>query len=215
MKPEKITAAMQQLTTDRVAEIKAEKLRLRAMLLARRQAETKSRLEALSEIIRRRLEELPLWKNCRFPFIYISSKPGEVDTHRLIENAFASAKRVCVPVLEKGSDNLKVVEIESLDNLSPGSFGILEPSAAARRSVAPTEWDLAVVPGIAFDRSGHRLGFGRGYYDRLLAETQATALALAFGFQVTEPFPTMPQDIDMDLILTENETIETGAEKRQ
>jgi len=206
---------MQKLTSDRVAEIKAEKLRLRTMLLARRQTETKSRLEALSEIIRRRLEELALWRNCRFPFIYISSKPGEVDTHRLIESALAAAKRVCVPVLEKGSDNLKVVEIESLDNLSPGSFGILEPSPAARRSAAPTEWDLAVVPGIAFDRFGHRLGFGRGYYDRLLAKTQAPTLALAFGFQVIEPFPTLPQDIDMDLILTENQTIETVAEKRK
>ena len=213
MKPEKTTAAMQQLTSDRAAAIKAEKHRLRTMLLARRQAETKNRLEALSEIIRRRLEELPLWRNSRFPFIYISSLPGEVDTHRLIENALAAAKRVCVPVLEKGSIHLKVVEIENLDNLSPSSFGILEPSAAARRSVAPTEWDLAVVPGIAFDRFGHRLGFGKGYYDRLLAETQAPTLAFAFGFQVIETFPTLPQDIDMDLILTENETIETGASK--
>ncbi len=204
---------MQKLTEERVASIKAEKHRLRTMLLALRQAESRSRLETLSETIRRRLEEHPLWRNSRFPFIFIGSKPGEVLTHRLIENALAAAKKVCVPVLETGSTDLKAVEIESLDNLTPGPFGILQPPTAGS-FVDPKQWDLSVVPGIVFDRDGHRLGFGKGYYDRLLAETRAPALAPAYGFQVIETFPTLPHDIDMDLIVTENETIETGAQKR-
>jgi len=197
--------AVQELTGDQVARIKAEKHRLRTMLLARRRAEDPGRLKALSQRIRRRLEEHPLWRDSRFPFIFISSKPGEVDTHRLIENALASGRRVCVPVVEKGSTRLKVVEIENLDNLEPGPFGILEPPEAARsRLIKPSQWDLAVVPGVAFDRHGHRLGFGKGYYDRLLAEKQAPALAPSFGFQVIDPFPTLPRDIDMDLIVTES-----------
>jgi 5-formyltetrahydrofolate cyclo-ligase len=198
---------MQELTSERIEEIKGGKNTLRKAMLALRKAETQKRLDVLSERIRLRIEKLALWNNSRFPFIYISSKTGEVDTHRLIEDALASGKRVCVPVMKQGSSILKVVEIANLDNLITGQYGILEPSPGSHPYLGPEKWDLAIVPGVAFDRQGNRLGFGKGCYDRVLEGKKAPALAPAFGFQVVEPFSTLPHDIPMDLIVTEIETI--------
>ena len=202
-----IDNAMQELTDRRIEEIKAEKNKLRKTIFSLRKEEPRERLDQLSDRIRLRIEHLSLWKDSRFPFIYISSKTGEVDTHRLIEDALASGKRVCVPVMEKGSSILKVVEISSLDNLITGQYGILEPPPGSHRYLCPENWDIAIVPGLAFDRQGSRLGFGKGCYDRALAGKNAPALAPAFGFQVVEPFTTLPHDIPMDLIVTESETI--------
>jgi len=189
--------------------IRQEKQRIRKLLLEERKARDQGKLSALSFLIRRRVEEHPLWRACAFPCIYISSKPGEVETITLIRNALAQGKRVCVPVIEPGNEDLYTVEIDNLDNLVSGHFGILEPAANEnhiRRIDSP--WDLAVVPGVAFDRFGHRIGFGKGYYDRFLARAKAPKLALAFSFQVVSPFETLPYDVRMDLILTEKETIE-------
>jgi len=164
----------------------------------------------LSARIRRRLEEHPLWRSSTFPCIYVSSKHGEVETHSLILGALSQGKKVCVPVTEPRNKSLYLVEIKGLDNLVPGHYGILEPPLDQRSPRVESGWDLIVVPGVAFDHLGHRLGFGKGYYDRLLAEVQVPKIALAFSFQVVEPFETLPHDVDMDLILTENETIQPG-----
>lgn len=179
-------------------------------MLSRRRAQDLSELAALSEKIRLRLEKHPLWLNSRFPCIY-HSMADEADTRALIRGALASGKQVCMPVIEGESGDLKLVEVTGIDNFEPGPFGILEPPAAGRKYVAPESIDLAIVPGIAFDRQGHRLGFGKGYYDRLLAVLEkkpVPALALAFGFQLVERIPTLPHDIRMDLIATESGIIE-------
>ena len=165
-------------------------------------------LAELSERIRLRLEEHQLWRTSRFACIYISSKPGEVDTQGLIHSALEEGKRVCVPVIEPENAELALVEINSLDNLEPGYFGILEPPNGVRQPLDSIDWDLAVVPGIAFDRLGHRIGFGKGYYDKLLAAKDSPKVGLAYNFQVVEPFETLPHDVAMDLIITENETIQ-------
>ncbi|MBN2290557.1 MAG: 5-formyltetrahydrofolate cyclo-ligase [Candidatus Glassbacteria bacterium] len=192
---------------ERVEKIKAEKQRIRTSMLERRRSEPESSLMALGEAIRRRVEETSVWRQCRFPFIFISSKPGEVDTRRLIGDALASGRRVCVPLVGQGRPDLEVVEISGLDNLVAGRYGILEPPPGSYSPVGPGEWDLAVVPGVAFDRRGHRLGFGKGYYDRVLAGRRAPALAPAYGFQVVEPLPVLPHDVPVDLVVTESETI--------
>ena len=77
-----------------------------------------------------------------------------------------------------------------------------------RQPLDSIDWDLAVVPGIAFDHLGHRIGFGKGYYDKLLAAKDSPKIGLAYNFQVVEPFEPLPHDVAMDLIITENETIQ-------
>ena len=191
-------------------EIREKKALLRNKILRLRSSADPGTLAALSERIRLRLEDHPLWIDSRYACIYISSKPGEVESHGLIRSALAKGKRVCVPVIDPKDAGLGLVEIHGLENLRPGYFGILEPSDGVRRPLDSIDWDLAVVPGIAFDRLGHRIGFGKGYYDRLLAARNSPKIALAFSFQVVEPFETLAHDVVMNLIITENETIKTS-----
>ena len=189
-------------------EIREKKALLRNKILRLRSSTDPGTLAELSERIRLRLEDHPLWTDSRYACIYISSKTGEVDTQGLIRSALASGKRVCVPVIDPKDAGLGLVEIHGLENLRPGCFGILEPSEGVLQPPDSINWDLAVVPGIAFDRLGHRIGFGKGYYDRLLAVKDFPKVALAFSFQVVEQFETLAHDVAMNLIITENETIE-------
>jgi len=189
-------------------EIREKKALLRNKILRLRSSADPGMLAELSERIRLRLEEHPLWIDSRYACIYIGSKPGEVDTQELIRSALANGKRVCVPVIDPKDAGLSLVEIHGLQNLRPGFFGILEPADGVRRPLDSIDWDLAVVPGVAFDRLGHRIGFGKGYYDKLLAAKNSHKVGLAFGFQIVEPFETLAYDVAMDLIITENEIIQ-------
>jgi 5-formyltetrahydrofolate cyclo-ligase len=189
-------------------EIREKKALLRKKILQLRSSTDPGTLAELSERIRLRLEEHQLWRTSRFACIYISSKPGEVDTQVLIRSALEEGKKVCVPVIDPEDAGLGLVEIDRFDNLQPGYFGILEPSNGVRQPFDSIDWDLAVVPGIAFDPLGHRIGFGKGYYDKLLAAKDSPKVGLAFSFQMVEPFETLAHDVAMDLIITENETIQ-------
>jgi 5-formyltetrahydrofolate cyclo-ligase len=96
-----------------------------------------------------------------------------------------------------------------MDELAIGMYKILEPKSALRlhpnKQVQATELDLIMVPGVAFDRTGARMGHGKGYYDKLLqhARLDAPLAALAFECQLFPEIPTAPHDIFMDMIITE------------
>jgi 5-formyltetrahydrofolate cyclo-ligase len=112
-----------------------------------------------------------------------------------------------VPYCE--ADELELFQLEHLDELAPGAMGILEPRLELRRcfdrKVVPVDLDLIVTPGLAFDRRGGRLGYGKGYYDRLLHQIRAdaTKLAVCFECQLVPEIPLLPHDIRMDVLVTE------------
>ncbi len=199
--------ALESSSSDSRDPVRMAKDVLRRTVLDRRAAQTPERLELWSREVWSRLEELDLWQNCLFPCIYISAKPGEVDTHGLIRRALDSGKRVCVPLTRRGDPELEIVEIIRLDPLVPGPFGLLDPAPENRKPLLMPAWDLVIAPGLAFDRLGHRVGFGRGYYDRLLECRLVPAAALAFSFQIVPDFAVSPGDIDMDYVVTEQEVI--------
>lgn len=118
-------------------------------------------------------------------------------------------KSVVTPKVISASHQLEHYLLPHFEALMPGAFGILEPSAAhgAVRLEALHEIDLIIVPGLAFDRKGHRLGYGGGYYDRLLAELDATKMALAFAAQIVEAVPAEAHDERVDFVVTEEEII--------
>ena len=111
-------------------------------------------------------------------------------------------------------DDLHVFRIQSMDQLQPGAYGILEPKEELRNDpeaqLSADRLDLIVTPGVAFDRQGGRIGHGKGYYDRLLARKglQTLTVALAFGCQVLDQVPMNAHDIPMDHLVTEDEWIE-------
>jgi len=121
--------------------------------------------------------------------------------------AWARGARVAVPWRE--DDVLALFAVAGPGELEPAGFGLLEPSEAVRRepgrAVDPASVDLVVVPGLAFDRRGGRLGHGRGYYDGLLPRCpdRAPRVALAFECQVVDAVPMGPRDQPMDLLVTE------------
>lgn len=139
---------------------------------------------------------------------YVSVR-NEVHTHSLIDFARVSGKRVAVPV---ALPNRMLVhrEIRSLAELKPSTLGLLEPSGETSRVVPPEAFDVIVVPGLAFDRAGNRIGFGAGYYDRFLSLTPAIKIGLAFDFQLFDRLPADDRDVAMDLVITESEIHTTG-----
>ena len=128
--------------------------------------------------------------------------PQEVQTTRIIAQARVWQKRVAVPVVQGNS--LAAVELpDDPAQLQRGRFGILEPSGT-QVVIPPEEIDCVMVPGVAFDYRGGRLGFGKGYYDRFLSRLPTTyRCGLAFGIQVVPYVPQTSHDVCMHGIVTE------------
>lgn len=136
----------------------------------------------------------------------------EVETSCLIAGAWTRPMRTVVPYCV--GDELRFVEILSEHDVEAGTFGVREPKPEFRQSrgVAVAEIDAIVVPGLAFDWRGYRLGYGRGYYDRTLREKRSDALAVgvAFDCQLVDRVPCEPHDMRVDWIVTETQTICCG-----
>lgn len=141
---------------------------------------------------------------------------SEVNTFPLIQAALEQSKRLAVPLCQPEGQSLLAAEISDFPgDLRPGTWGILEPRPEALRPVAPELLDLVLVPGVAFDRSGNRLGYGAGYYDRFLATLRpgARTIALAFAEQiVTDVYP-QAHDRPVDMVITDQEIIEPGKDE--
>lgn len=183
-----------------------EKARFRREGLARRDAE--SDREGKSATIAERVRDFNAFRRAQVVCAYVGVR-SEVATLPLLEEVWGAGKRVVVPVV--AGDTLALIRIVSAAELSPAAFDLLEPTAAVRqrtdRRVQPAEVDLFLVPGVVFDRRGGRIGYGKGYYDRLLARTRAGAvtLGLAFESQVVHTVPMGPKDVHLQYLATERE----------
>ncbi|TFH66780.1 MAG: 5-formyltetrahydrofolate cyclo-ligase [Gemmatimonadales bacterium] len=137
---------------------------------------------------------------------------SEVATIPLIVSALAAGRTVVVPWVD--GDDIRLSRLDRLDELVSSGFGLLEPTVEIRtdpsRRVAPEVCEVFLVPGVAFDREGYRLGRGRGYYDRLLSQVPPAVfrIGLAFECQLVESVPREDHDQRMDLIVTEQRTYE-------
>ena len=138
----------------------------------------------------------------------------EVETAELIAELLQEGRRVVVPVhLHGTAQPLVFAEIHSLAEMVRGPFGILQPPRAAARLVPTAAIPLFLVPGLAFDPAGRRLGYGLGCYDRAFADAAPGALkvGLAFEVQILESVPADPHDVPMDFVVTENRVIPAAA----
>jgi 5-formyltetrahydrofolate cyclo-ligase len=133
----------------------------------------------------------------------------EVDTSKILAASFEAGKRVLYPAL---CDKQMVFRlVKGLDSFQEGAFGILEPCTTGAEHQAD-EADLIIVPGVAFDRSGHRIGYGKGYYDRFLQHPGRKARLVGFchDFQlIDKAIPADSHDIQMDIIVTDRRIIHT------
>ena len=167
------------------------KTALRKALLSFRKAVKCERL-CLTELLK--YQE---FSRAKTVFCYVSAH-GEVETHLLLEELLKE-KRVVVPYCTDSSGNMICVEIHSLSDLKEGRFGILEPEKA--EPFPKEKIDFAIVPGIAFDKNGYRLGYGKGYYDRFLADISPFKIGVCQKEFLKETLPHDDFDVKMDDVL--------------
>lgn len=185
------------------------KTELRAMGLASRRAIPPPRVKELSTVIQENLSRLGDFRAARRIASYVS-KEDEVQTGAIIEAALAEGKSVAVPKVDTATDELLFFEIENLRDLSPGHFGILEPQGVGR-PLRLDETDAILVPLVAWDGRGYRIGYGGGYFDRALAQRGASvAIGLAFESQGVPRIPESPTDVKLDVLVTEKRVLRFG-----
>lgn len=136
---------------------------------------------------------------------FYSSVRSEVSTKLVIEKALAGGKEVYLPRVKEDSDGVDFVRVTGLEGFKKGSYGILEP--VGDDVMDPGELDLIVLPGVAFDESGARIGYGKGHYDMTLEKVTCKKIAFAFEQQIVEKIETEPHDVNMDLVITEKRII--------
>jgi len=132
----------------------------------------------------------------------------EVHTHELLRAMLAEGRRVCVPSFDVAGQRYICSELKHFDwDLREGNMGILEPRHEVIRPVRADKMDAWLVPGLAFDEHGNRLGRGMGYFDRLLCGARGVKIGLAYDFQLMEEVPSEPHDVRLDFIVTETRVI--------
>lgn len=172
---------------------------------------SKAEVLAKSEEIRRGLFHLQEFRCARTVCFYVA-KGNEVQTEQPIRDSMRMGKRVLVPITDTVSGTLILSELRDYAELERGAFDVLEPRSECRRIVSSIEADLVSVPGVAFDLHGHRLGYGGGYYDRLLKEILsqgcgASFIGLAYDFQVLDNIPHSSNDVAVHKIVTEKRVV--------
>ena len=176
------------------------KLELRRQIRAQKKQYTAAQLAALSERICSKVLRSAWWQDAGILLLYYPLA-DEVDVRPLIHEAHKSGKRVLLPVCK--GDDLELHLYEGEDSLSCGAFGIMEPNGPLFVPDDYPEIQLALVPGMAFDSAGHRLGRGKGYYDRLLPQLTAARLqGVCFPFQLCGEVPTDAHDIAVHEVST-------------
>lgn len=162
--------------------------------------------EKSSAIVKRllRLEEYAMAKNVMF---YMGVNK-EVKTEEAAKAALEAGKNVAVPVTDLENGRIMPVKLKSLGDLRPGAYGILEP--AERNEVDAKSIDIVLVPGVAFDSDGNRIGYGLGFYDRFLRNISAKKIALAYEMQIVDRVFATGNDVAMDAIVTEKRVIRSG-----
>ena len=186
--------------------------RLRRECLARRRAIEPQQVTGRSEAILQRLLALREYADAELVHTYAASVENEVETDELIRHALRAGKRVVVPVVEPRSRALRHAEIRDLDELRPGHWDLRQPPIEGARWLEDVaDIDLVIVPALAYDRRGNRLGLGGGYYDRFLSAIRAATVGPTFACLLLEAVPVDPWDIPVDLVITES-TLHPGDE---
>ena len=168
---------------------------LRKNIKALKRQHSSEELDAQSELIMRKLEQHPDFIKAQKIMLY-SSLPDEVQTQAFIEK-WRLQKRIILPTVV--GDDIIPVELAANTGFAGGDFNILEP----QNETYTGDFDLIVVPGVAFDLKGNRLGRGKGYYDRFLCQHQKVKkIGICFDFQLVDNVPVEENDIPMDEIIS-------------
>jgi 5-formyltetrahydrofolate cyclo-ligase len=177
--------------------------------LAKRNSLPAEKLEKKSALIGEKLLALPEFQKAEKLMLYFSIK-NEVGTRPLIKECLKQGKQVFLPKTEFEKKKIILTQISSIEEVKKTRQGLFEPIGA--KTAKASELDLIVVPGVAFDREGNRIGMGRGFYDELLRKTSTKVklVGLCFEENLAEEVPTESHDVKMNLIVTDKQVIRIG-----
>lgn len=193
-----------------IAEIRRIKAEIRKEVGQKRDSISMEERDEKSKRIMDTLFSLKEFKDARVVHFFVNIK-SEVFTGEMIKGALAAGKRVVVPFIDSANRRLLLSEIKDYEkDLMPGYWGILEPKRESFRETSIDDVDLMVIPGLAFDKKGGRIGYGAGYYDRLLSvrKKKMLLIAVAYELQIAEDVPTHERDVRVDKIVTESRVID-------
>ena len=190
-----------------------DKAGLRKELLSKRDNIPPVVRMAKNKMVLERMLSLEEFRNAGIIFFFASFRT-EADTTEMIKTSLSSGKRVMLPKVDKDRHELQLYEIRDFGELVPGYMGIPEPSFQ-RRQMSINDADIVIIPGAGFDASGNRIGYGGGYYDRLLSGLQKDipVIAPAYEEQIEDCIPSEPHDIRVNMIVTDRRVIRCGPQQ--
>ena len=183
--------------------LEEEKRCLRQAVKSKFRAQNQEELNRQNRIIEEKLESLSVYRDSRVVMFYWSM-PGEVDTRSLIRKAEEMKKIIALPVI-KDNNVMHPYQFSAGARTVNGPFGVLQPDINSCVQVEAKDLDIVLVPAVAFDKQGRRLGRGNGYYDRFLDKLSARTckIGLAFSFQFLDKLPFNPlQDREVDAVIS-------------
>ena len=192
--------------------MKENKAEIRARLSLHRKSIAQSEVNLKSSLINQKLQDWNQFKTAPSIMFY-SAINNEVELKESILTAIKQGKKVILPKTNPEKNELDIVEINNyLEDLEPGYLGIKEPRLS--QPYLRGKLDLVLVPGIAFDKNGNRVGYGKGYYDHFLKEVKTVKAALAYEFQIVDSIIAGLKDIPVDFIITEERVIDCKTNRK-
>ena len=184
---------------------------IRKEILLRRSALSSEERRLRSRALQTRLFNRVEFRKAKIIQFYISFN-HEVETREMIAGALEIGKKVFVPYMKEGQGEIGLSELKDLkQEVQKNRNGFEEPFGPFIRPADPAQVDLWVIPGVAFDLSGNRIGYGMGFYDRLLSSSASGVLTgIAFDLQLVDTIPVEAHDARMDQVITEYRTIEVS-----
>ena len=187
---------------------------LRQAVLAQRAQFSDAQRDLANAAITQRLRDFPDYQQAHTVLAYMNFGT-ECSTEMWVRHVLADGKKLALPRVNPATKQLELYWVNDLENqLAAGSWGIAEPIVSrCERLMHLNEVELALLPGVAFTREGARLGYGGGYYDKLLARFtyRPTLVAAAFALQIVAELPQEPTDVKVEWLITEQETLRCAA----
>lgn len=192
----------------------ADKKSLRRAIILRRDSLHLDIRKMKDRAVNEKLTSLDEYKNAGTILLHVSFR-SEVDTKALIRQALSDGRTVVLPRVDRQSETIQLYVIKEWSDLLPGAWGILEPFKVTERVIDIERVDVVIAPGVAFDQDCNRIGYGKGYYDKLLNRRRATpdgalrplVIGIAYEEQIVPTIPCSPHDMKMDLVITDKRTI--------
>lgn len=184
------------------------KQKIREQILYKRAKQSPRDKAPKDDAIIQHIENLPEFQKATNILMYVSIH-GEVDLTKLFEK-YKEEKKFILPRVNREDSTLLLYHIKSFKDLVKGTFNVSEPKENLEQ-IPPEKIEFAIIPGVAFALDGHRVGYGGGFYDRLLKKTSCPTIGIAYEFQIVENVPDEDHDEKVDIVITEDQATHTNS----